>query len=747
MAMSFGYRCIFISCIICVCIIHNVKYQTQAVDSESRKEKPLGPLEFSCRNWYCGNKERLRSELDPTIWPGYYDYMGCACDSVCSFFGDCCVDADSSQKPLAQFLKSESSYMGLKMDHFSCLKFNSISKTDSVYVINKCPKSWDFPKYRELCGADVDLDVSKPGNFYLDLPVTGVKTGAIYRNLYCALCHGERFARWVPKIVCSGSMETSSGMTSLKLLVKTPWCFLQYVPPFESEFTIRPCLPGVKDFCRYPERVPKLVSETCKESKETAIVHRFYYSFKNPSCAMCFVGDMEHVSCHRYGGTPTVGHPRSPYSYSLLFYLDRGTKRTIHNSSVSTTEHETKTGVCSSESIFDPVSISCRHVECPGSLIFQGDRCRPKNDSVETSLPDPDNSTLLCPKIRLKETEFRFNKTHIHVHVHDVILDRRKFEVTTNGVYVCTHDVMVVSGNSSVHGYDMEYVLTRAESIVSACGICVSLLALLLTFSLYCLVKPSRTLPDNIVVSLVVALFFSNSLLLLGGFTSPVSALCRVTGVLIHYKFLTAFLWMNVMAYDTWRTFSKSYVILRGSKSRFRWYSLYAWTLPCLPVGVAFLLDVFLPTSYASPGYGKLLCWFSSKISLLIFFATPLACVLVLNFTFFTLTTVNIHRTRQSAGVCSTRHHQGQRTTLIVCVRLTTFVGLTWSLGLVSGLCPSAVLRYLFIVLNSLQGLFLCLSCLATRTFQKQLKDKLISLRRSSAASSGLKTVSDTMAK
>ena len=67
-----------------------------------------------------------------------------------------------------------------------------------VYVINRCPDVHDIDDVtRRRCQAEV-------GGSHLDrLPVVGRNTGALYRNAFCAACHGERdrqYVYWVAKL-------------------------------------------------------------------------------------------------------------------------------------------------------------------------------------------------------------------------------------------------------------------------------------------------------------------------------------------------------------------------------------------------------------------------------------------------------------------------------------------------------------------------------------------------------------------
>lgn len=61
--------------------------------------------------------------------------------------------------------------------------------------------------------------------------------------------------------------------------------------------------------------------------------------------------------------------------------------------------------------------------------------------------------------------------------------------------------------------------------------------------------------------------------------------------MLAHYFFLASYLWLTVMNFDLWLTFTSVRVVRREAKEwpKFGWYSLIAWIFPLLLV-VAFIV-------------------------------------------------------------------------------------------------------------------------------------------------------------
>lgn len=118
--------------------------------------------------------------------------------------------------------------------------------------------------------------------------------------------------------------------------------------------------------------------------------------------------------------------------------------------------------------------------------------------------------------------------------------------------------------------------------------------------------------------------------------------------------------------------------------------------------------EALRPAFAARPG----ICWFTSRRSLLLFFAAPVSLVMLLNAVFFTSSALMIHTSSVT------------RTDFRLYLRLAVLMGLTWSVGLLAGFLDTPALWVVFVVLNSLQGLFIFLAFTCTPAVLKDAKDK-----------------------
>ena len=62
---------------------------------------------------------------------------------------------------------------------------------------------------------------------------------------------------------------------------------------------------------------------------------------------------------------------------------------------------------------------------------------------------------------------------------------------------------------------------------------------------------------------------------------------------------------------------------------------------------------------------------------------------------------------------------------MILYCKLASIMGLTWVFGFVASATHFEVIRYLFVIFNSLQGLFICLAFVCNRKVFRLLKQRV----------------------
>ena len=337
--------------------------------------------------------------------------------------------------------------------------------------------------------------------------------------------------------------------------------------------------------------------------------------------------------------------------------------------------------------------------------------------------------------MKLNETEYRLFENHsIYVFALNQMFHAPQIEHHGRFAYVCSpykDSGPQVNGNSNnnnnginnnestahVNATVIMFTFTYLQSFISFVGLLVSMMALLIMFIMYCAYKQLRTVAGMSAMSLAFALFIAQGLFLFGMPRTDHHNVCLSLGALMHYFFLAAFFWLNVMSFDIYRTFSNSYdaSASSGCGGRFACYFLYAWTTPACIVGVALSLDFF---QYAEdiyqPHYAEHICWIVRRYALLFLFALPLAILLAINIIIYIISLLKSITSNKEKG----------RGRLLLYIQLSFVMGLTWIFAFIATLTDMWVFWYVFITFNSFQGIFICFAFVCNRKVFRIIKSK-----------------------
>ncbi|KAK0041231.1 G-protein coupled receptor Mth-like 1, partial [Biomphalaria pfeifferi] len=186
--------------------------------------------------------------------------------------------------------------------------------------------------------------------------------------------------------------------------------------------------------------------------------------------------------------------------------------------------------------------------------------------------------------------------------------------------------------NAVLNGLSLEGIIT-----IICCAL--SIMGLLLRLAFQNIVAVYKSYPGKVQFSLCFSLLLSYTFFLVGGMVEDGSLECKVVGMLTHLAFLSALFWMNVTAFEIWRTFRhwSHQVVARGSTSLLV-ASLYAIGIPSMIVVGALLVEEFLPLSNFSPEYGIHNCWLNGGVAVAIYFIIPCSVLCCSNVLFVGLT-------------------------------------------------------------------------------------------------------------
>lgn len=529
---------------------------------------------------------------------------------------------------------------------WSC--FGTLNTGEYYYMISTCKEFWENREIEIMCRNN------SAENSLRTLPVSNKHTGETYRNIYCAICNND--FNVIPWIITSNS-NISSGLRNGTVM--------KIIPDYEYAPSLKSCSSNVG-----------LIS-TCRDGAIDPKCYTFYAPvitsdmkmYKNRYCARCN-GDFTTLECLVELNTNSVRvFFETDYSYSLLLDIDFLNGGNIVG----------KMEKCPSLHIYDPWKERCVNVICPSNSL----ECSSKNS---------------CKKYS-KEEYNKLKNDSIYLTEAEIILDESNYKMLKNGDVLLCNDYFhekFVSKFGKYHSY-LTVVCTT-----------VSLICLFLKILNYACSKRPRKLPKVIICYLSISLFSAQLLFLVTIDKIYYYTLCMVSAIATHYAFLASFFWNNVLSYDLWCTFSTlSAVKPIYSKTRIIKYSIYGWLTPALIVSTAIIFEYALPYTVLKPNYAHSVCWFSNKIALLVFFALPVALLLIINTVFFITTAVRISILSKTTKIAHENGTAKDKVRFQLYIKLALIMGMTWIFGFIAAYSGNDVIWYLFIISNSLQGVYI----------------------------------------
>ncbi|XP_054459470.1 adhesion G-protein coupled receptor D2 [Anoplopoma fimbria] len=276
-----------------------------------------------------------------------------------------------------------------------------------------------------------------------------------------------------------------------------------------------------------------------------------------------------------------------------------------------------------------------------------------------------------------------------------------------------------------------ELILTKLTFIGSGASLC-ALLVTLMLFTVLDIPKSDRT---SIHKNLFIALICAQVILLCSGSAIHNKVACTLVAALLHLFFMAAFSWMLVEGLLLW---SKVVAVNLSEDRHMKYYYLIGWGLPVLIVTITL---ASASGKYSADGY----CWLSVQNGVIWGFAGPVIFIIMVNVmvlsrvVIITISTAKRRSIMLAMGTSPVDQAYEQiRAAVKAVLVLLPILGLTWLCGV---LVPfSIVMAYIFILLNSLQGLFIFLIYgvynTEVRSTVNRIKERRKALNFSNCASS-----------
>ena len=271
--------------------------------------------------------------------------------------------------------------------------------------------------------------------------------------------------------------------------------------------------------------------------------------------------------------------------------------------------------------------------------------------------------------------------------------------------------------------------------IVVTLSYMISLIGLMTTFIIFLRYRDLRTLPGLMLMNLIVALFVAQLLFLLNAWdlfeNDPV--LCLIMTTAQHYFWLASFTWMGCMSLDIFRCFSIACTTVNTySASKYVKYALAGWVMP-LPFPLAAI--VLTSTTSSSLAYSTSdSCWMANTHGVLYLFAIPVFTTVALNTMLFTGSVYRLYTLLANASFVGRKEDMKHR--LIQCIKLSSWMGISWLFGIIPNIVGIDTLWYLFVITNALQGLHIFFAFGVSGRARVLMKDNFNSRMATTTASS-----------
>ena len=650
----------------------------------------------------------------------------CFCDAACDEYGDCCHSVSRPEKPIYEcvdFLEPTITSKTMAFDRLS------------VWMRTECLPIYVGSKIDQQC-RNLNKQTFEE-NPILFVPVTSRQTNVTYQNYYCAYCNNDgrsQMESWELKTFCSSAVMDDSYLTlntdeqvQYYVYNLTRSCFKTIQYPRERESLqpavfVRPCKQTLPATC--PPSTPLDLARKCSSS---TLAYRYVINsssiYPNAFCAECHGVKSAEITCldpFVRSAVPPMNHIRMN-PLSILFDPNL-LKRYLNNDTI-------------------PRRIYSRNYTCPtsGQLYdLFANRCVPVSDSTQEFIISMQCTRPMSTTLAAEDKVYPRNGSLYLANVSFLLTRDEYVFISDNSIVFCADRWPREQDLSSDA---LAFPLYR--HILSIICTSISLACLLLFGVVFWLVPSLQNLPGKCLLFLSICLFLGQLTFVIGSNLSTGSPACFAAAILIHYFYLSSFVWLLIISIQIYATFSSQLLprdSLEKTNHRLIALNILVWCSTGIVILMACLIQFLRPQSSFSPAYGSLACSISQANAMIVFFLVPIGCLLLLVGVLFVKTLWSIHRSRSIAKVASitassssSAHHQRMA---FVYARLASLMGVQWILLIGALAIGQSWSWVIFEVINSLPGVFICLGFLCSKrlvdSLRQRITSKIVTRRQSS---------------
>ncbi|XP_078090948.1 adhesion G protein-coupled receptor E5-like [Mustelus asterias] len=247
-------------------------------------------------------------------------------------------------------------------------------------------------------------------------------------------------------------------------------------------------------------------------------------------------------------------------------------------------------------------------------------------------------------------------------------------------------------------------------STITYIGIILSLLCLLIAIITFIMCRAIQSTRNTIHTHLCLCLFVAELLFLIGLSATGSKAVCGAIAGILHYLFLTCFMWMLLEGIQLYLMMVKVFL---SQSLRGKYTYPVAYGIPAIIVIISAASN---PTGYGTREY----CWLSLERGFRWSFVGPLCVICLVNLAFLILT---IWKLVQKFNTINPERPilQKMRIFIVTAFAQLVLLGCSWIFGVFHFQERTIALAYIFTILNSFQGVFIfILHCLNN----KQVRDE-----------------------